>query len=63
MAFDVHRKALSEFFRKGGYRMVRYLDWSDAMPTPLFLDHCHLTKEGNARLAGRLAGEIQGGKP
>ena len=32
-----------------------YLDLADALPEDAFLDHCHLTGEGNARLAGALA--------
>jgi len=32
-----------------------WIDLSDAMPQDAFLDHCHLTGEGNARLAGTLA--------
>ncbi len=33
----------------------RFVDLVDALPAGAFLDHCHLTGEGNARLAGELA--------
>jgi hypothetical protein len=32
----------------------RFLDLVDAFPESAFLDHCHLTGEGNARLAAQL---------
>jgi hypothetical protein len=32
-----------------------YLDLADALPESAFLDHCHLTGDGNARLAETLA--------
>ncbi len=50
--FDTNRKLLSSLLssetRRGGFA---YRDLSDAYPREAFLDHCHLTAEGNSRLA------------
>jgi hypothetical protein len=42
---------------------LRYEDWSDRYGSDLFLDHCHLTPEGNERLARDLAALIAGRRP
>jgi hypothetical protein len=52
--FEANRKALAAFFKANASGNVSYRDWSQKYPSTLFLDHCHLTSEGNARYAGEL---------
>jgi hypothetical protein len=50
-SFDKNRRALAAFLKGYAKLGVRYEDWSGRYPSDLFLDHCHLTPEGNERYA------------
>ena len=62
-SFSWNRKTLAAFMKPYANRGVAYQDWADLSPPGLFLDHCHLTPEGNQRYAGDLAQILRGGKP
>ncbi len=61
-SFEKNRKMLADLFRTQGPSGVRYEDWSRKYPGNDFLDHCHMTPEGNERYAQDLVGLIGGGK-
>lgn len=58
-SFDANRRLLQTFFQKGQAHGFRYLDWATHYPPTDFLDHCHLTAEGNARYAKDLWNVLQ----
>ncbi|MFN7986380.1 MAG: hypothetical protein U0529_02845 [Thermoanaerobaculia bacterium] len=51
---DLLRRAVEAGLGPAG----RYLDLADALPEDAFLDHCHLTGQGNARVAEALASTL-----
>jgi hypothetical protein len=55
--FAANRADLAEFLRGQGTtaHLVEYRDWADKYPSERFLDHCHLTAEGNREYAAELA--------
>jgi hypothetical protein len=53
-SFEANRKAVAAFFKINVSPLVAYQDWSLRYPPSLFLDHCHLTSEGNERYAKEL---------
>jgi hypothetical protein len=62
-SYRKNRKILAAFLRPYSTSGVDYLDWADRYPASFFLDHCHLTPEGNEKYAKDLAGLLFGGKP
>ena len=50
-SFEKNRKMLAAFLKPYTRRGMTYQDWADRYPPSLFLDHCHLTPEGNQRYA------------
>jgi hypothetical protein len=58
-SFEKNRKALAAFLQPFAKSGVTYLDWSSRYPSPMFLDHCHLTPEGNGWYADDLAGVLK----
>jgi len=48
-SFEKNRRSLKAFLKIYAQRGVVYRDWADRYPPGMFLDHCHLTPEGNAR--------------
>jgi hypothetical protein len=58
-----NRRILKDLLEPYKQKGLRYLDWSDHYPKELFLDHCHLTPEGNERYAKDLLEQLQGGRP
>lgn len=62
--FDGNRKTLASFLKGPSGQGVAYHDWADRYPSEAFLDHCHLTPEGNERYARDLQVLLsQGGRP
>jgi len=61
--FAQNRKFLASFLGNKKDRFIRYEDWSGRYPSRYFLDHCHLTPEGNAKMASDLRVLLQGVKP
>ena len=53
-SFGKNREFLAAFMKKRLGPLLKYADWSDRYPTDFFLDHCHLTPDGNRRLAADL---------
>lgn len=62
-SFEKNRKALAALLKPYASSGVIYEDWADRYPQAFFLDHCHLTPEGNQRFAGDLTGFIEKGRP
>jgi hypothetical protein len=54
-SFEKNRKSLAAFLKPYSSFSMVYEDWADRYPSTLFLDHCHLTPEGNAQYAKDLA--------
>ena len=50
-SFRKNRKFLAAFMKKHRGPLLTYRDWADRYPAGLFLDHCHLTPDGNQKLA------------
>lgn len=50
-SFEKNRKALEVFMKPYMKQGITYQDWADRYPSALFLDHCHLTPDGNQRYA------------
>ena len=50
-SFQKNRKVLAAFLKTYLSHGVAYQDWADKYPPSFFLDHCHLTPEGNQRYA------------
>lgn len=57
--FAENRAVLGQFVRAMEIRGLEYLDWADRYPPDRFLDHCHLTADGNREYAGELARRIE----
>ena len=53
-AFRLNRERLGRFVRARLADPTQYLDLAEGWDPTLFLDHCHLTAEGNQSLATRL---------
>jgi hypothetical protein len=49
--FERNRKTLAAFLKSYSGKGIHYVDWADRYPPAYFLDHCHLTAEGNERFA------------
>jgi hypothetical protein len=50
-SFTANRLTLRKLLQKHLGPDLQYLDWADRYPSQTFLDHCHLTPDGNAQLA------------
>jgi hypothetical protein len=61
-ALESNRQRLARFMADRADGAV-YLDWATRFPEELFLDHCHLTAEGNVRFARDLASAVLGAAP
>ncbi len=59
-SFQKNRKTLSSFLKTYTRRGMVYKDWSGKYPSSFFLDHCHLTPEGNRRYAADLQVLLEG---
>lgn len=53
--FAANRAVLGEFVRSRGIAGLEFRDWADRFSADRFLDHCHLTAEGNRDYAVELA--------
>jgi len=60
-SFDKNRKTLADFMKSFSGPALVYQDWSTRYPPSLFLDHCHLTSEGNERYAQELSNLLEEG--
>ncbi len=54
-SFEFNRRNLQLFMKAHGFKGLEYRDWSNRYESRLFLDHCHLTPEGNQAYARDLA--------
>jgi hypothetical protein len=61
--FSKNQRVLASLLKNPQYGPLRYLDWSGRFPPNLFLDHCHLTPEGNLLLASDLVRVLGKAKP
>lgn len=52
--FAANRALLADVMRRHAGPGVRYFDWADRYPATSFLDHTHLTRDGNDRYAADL---------
>ncbi|HVZ79997.1 MAG TPA: hypothetical protein VHE12_04255 [bacterium] len=59
-SFSKNRKALAAFMKPYLKKGITYQDWADRYPPSSFLDHCHMTPEGNRRYAGDLVTVLSG---
>ena len=50
-SFQKNRVILDQFMKSYLSPDIHYEDWADHYPSTMFLDHCHLTPEGNERYA------------
>lgn len=50
-SFEKNRKTLAAFMRPYAKKGIHYQDWSGRYDPASFLDHCHLTPQGNQRYA------------
>ena len=50
-SFEKNRKTLAAFLKPYNKKGIHYDDWADQYPPAYFLDHCHLTPEGNEQFA------------
>jgi hypothetical protein len=50
-AYNANRRILASVLQKYLGSDIHYFDWADHFPPQDFLDHCHLTPDGNAQLA------------
>jgi len=62
-SFEKNRKTLESFMKAYRPAGLIYRDWADRYPSSFFLDHCHLTPEGNEQYAKDLANLPGKGKP
>lgn len=62
-SFEKNRKTLAAFMRPYSKQGIRYQDLADKYPASAFLDHCHLTPDGNQLYAEDLTTVMAGGKP
>lgn len=53
-SFEKNRKTLAAFMKPYAKLGITYRDWADRYPADFFLDHCHLTPEGNQHYADDL---------
>jgi hypothetical protein len=60
-SFVKNRKTLAAFMSHYAAQGVTYQDWADRYPSRFFLDHCHLTPEGNQHYADDLTLFLGGG--
>ena len=54
-SFEKNRKTLAALMKPYARMGITYQDWANRYPSTSFLDHCHLTPEGNQRYADDLA--------
>jgi hypothetical protein len=54
-AFAANRALLASFMKAREVPGAEYRDWADRYPSERFLDHCHLTADGNRDYAAELA--------
>lgn len=59
-SFEANRKGLARFMKDQAFPELDYEDWSGRYPPSLFLDHCHLTPEGNRAYAKDLVDLLTG---
>jgi hypothetical protein len=59
-SFAANRKTLQRFMKAHAFDGLEYRDWSGRYEPGLFLDHCHLTPEGNRVYATDLAAILMG---
>jgi hypothetical protein len=62
-SFEKNRKTLATFMKTYSSSGVVYMDWANRYPPAFFLDHCHLTPEGNEQYAKDLANSMGKGNP
>ena len=60
-SYEFNRKNLANFMRSHSFQGMDFRDWSNRYEPALFLDHCHLTPEGNQAYAKDLS-ELLNGK-
>ncbi len=61
-SFKKNRAALAKLMKSYSAKGIHYHDWADRYPSSLFLDHCHLTPEGNQRYSVELTQLLAGGQ-
>ncbi|HXL73451.1 MAG TPA: hypothetical protein VN963_07505, partial [bacterium] len=61
-SFKKNRALLAGFMKTYAARGIYYEDWANRYPSTMFLDHCHLTPEGNEQYAKDLTRLLAGGK-
>lgn len=59
-SYEFNRKGLKRFMQTHYFQGLDYQDWSNRYGPPLFLDHCHLTPEGNQSYAKDLSDLLAG---
>ncbi len=59
-SYENNRKNLKVFMKAHGFEGLEYQDWSDRYGPRSFLDHCHLTPEGNQAYSKDLADLLAG---
>lgn len=62
-SYERNRRMLSSFMKAHAFPGLTFRDWADRYPSSLFLDHCHLTPEGNERYAADLLALVGGTPP
>lgn len=62
-SFEKNRKILAGFLKSYLSSNIVYEDWANRYPSASFLDHCHLTTEGNEKYAKDLAELLVKGRP
>jgi len=60
-SFRKNRALLAAFMKPYASQGIHYEDWANRYPTTMFLDHCHLTPEGNKHYAADLTQLLAGG--
>jgi hypothetical protein len=61
-SFKKNRVLLARFMKPYVSTNIHYEDWADHYPAKMFLDHCHLTVEGNEQYAADLIRLLEGDK-
>jgi hypothetical protein len=61
-SFKKNRALLMDFMKPYLSQGIHYDDWADHYPSSMFLDHCHLTPEGNEKYANDLMRLLEGSK-
>ncbi len=59
-SFKKNRALLKAFLKPYAARGIHYEDWADRYPSTMFLDHCHLTPDGNEQYASDLTRFLNG---